>query len=545
SDIWIAVFDSAGSKIGDFDYGGNDADIPVDIEIVNDEIWITGWSDSPLSGNKTTNNCGQTADGWIIRLAKKFYINNKTLNALCKSKNSMKVHFTTTIDFNPGNIFTVQLSDANGNFSFPINIGGLTGIKTDSILVTLPPGTPVSPNYKLRIIASLPADTTTFYPFWLYGSPVVNLGNDTLICQNTNLTLSAGAQPLTSQLIWNTGGNSNSITVATPGIYWCEVQTGCGNIRDSIQVQVKFIPITDTGPDTSFCRGKTILLQSNPQFPDASYIWSTGATADSISIQNAGIYWLKVSNTCGTSTDSILTTTLPLPTINIDKSNFLCAGSSRVLDAGAGYSNYLWNNEATTPTIIINNIGTYSVIVTDNYGCTATDTTHITKMILLPAKFLLPDTSICSYEDILLKSKSNFSNYLWSTGSVSNSILVKQPAPYWLEVKDNYGCIGKDTILIKEKECPTGFYMPTGFTPNNDGKNDLCRPILFGNIVQYHFTLYNRWGEKIFESRNRFDGWDGKIRGVPSNSEVFIWICNYLVEGGKEKFEKGTVVLIR
>ena len=98
---------------------------------------------------------------------------------------------------------------------------------------------------------------------------------------------------------------------------------------------------------------------------------------------------------------------------------------------------------------------------------------------------------------------------------------------------------------VNPKECPTGFYMPTGFTPNGDGRNDLCRPILFGDLIQYHFTLYNRWGEKIFESKDRNIGWDGKLKGTALQTGVFVWTCTFQFAGDKPKFEKGTTVLIR
>ncbi|MFI5132074.1 MAG: gliding motility-associated C-terminal domain-containing protein [Chitinophagales bacterium] len=545
-DIWLCIYDSAGNKMDDMDFGGSDVDEPTDIDVVNDEIWITAWSDSQLGGNKTTNNCGQTADGWIIRLARNFYINTKTPTALCNSQGSMKVHFTTIADFNPGNTFTVQLSDANGSFAQPFIIGTLNGLRSDSVVVTLPPGLPTSSNYKIRVIGSLPADTTTSYAFWLYGAPLVNLGNDTTICERTNLSLRAGVQPPASQIVWNTGNNNSSIVVTDPGTYWCEVQSpGCGIDRDSINVQVKLIPITNIGPDTSFCAGKTVVLGANPQLPDVTYLWNTGIGNNSLAIQDGGIYWLRITNGCGSSTDSLSATKNPLPVISFDKSDFLCEGTSRILHAGNGYSIYSWNNGATTPDISVNNVGTYSVIVTDNNGCNGSDTSRINQIIQLPSKFLPGDTTICPYEDILLKPNKNFSDYLWNTGAISNSILVKQTDAYWLQVKDSYGCTGKDTIIVTPKECPTGFYMPTAFTPNSDGKNDVCKPSVFGNVIQFHFTLYNRWGEKVYESKDRNSGWDGTFKGLPAGTAVFVWTCTFQIMGDAPRLEKGTVVLIR
>jgi gliding motility-associated-like protein len=76
-------------------------------------------------------------------------------------------------------------------------------------------------------------------------------------------------------------------------------------------------------------------------------------------------------------------------------------------------------------------------------------------------------------------------------------------------------------------------------------KNDKMRPLLFGNIQLYKFTVYNRWGQVVFQSTEIGKGWDGTFRGKNQDSNVFIWTCTYQLEGEKSKMEKGTVMLIR
>ena len=126
-----------------------------------------------------------------------------------------------------------------------------------------------------------------------------------------------------------------------------------------------------------------------------------------------------------------------------------------------------------------------------------------------------------------------------------SSITIKQPGDYWLQVKDQQGCYGKDTIVVNPKDCLKGFYMPTGFTPNGDGKNDLLRPLLFGNVIQYQFIIFNRWGEEVFTSTDKSKGWNGNYKGLAQNSGIFVWMCTYKFEGEETKKESGTCVLIR
>jgi uncharacterized delta-60 repeat protein/gliding motility-associated-like protein len=101
------------------------------------------------------------------------------------------------------------------------------------------------------------------------------------------------------------------------------------------------------------------------------------------------------------------------------------------------------------------------------------------------------------------------------------------------------------TVTIDPVLCPMTFYMPTAFTPNRDGKNDICKPTLLGNIISYKFSIYNRWGQRIFETTNPQKGWDGKVSGFDTESNVFIWLCIFQFEGHVIENRRGTVVLIR
>jgi gliding motility-associated-like protein len=185
------------------------------------------------------------------------------------------------------------------------------------------------------------------------------------------------------------------------------------------------------------------------------------------------------------------------------------------------------------------------VVVTDANGCTGTDSSALTTIHPLPKGFLSPDTAICSYGTLQLKPLASFNRYLWSTGGVGSSITISQPGTYWLDATDGNNCKGRDTVVVSAKECMQGFYIPTAFTPNGDYKNDVFKPLLFGRVKKYQFTVFNRWGGVIFQTTDLQKGWDGKGTAVHLPSGVFVWICTYQLEGGERKSEKGTVMLIR
>lgn len=544
SDIWIAIFDANGNKIGDLDYGGNDADIPTDIDFINDEIWITGWSDSPMGGNKTTNNCGQTADGWVIRLSKTFYVNATTPNSLCLSQLNTKVHFTTAGNYNPGNIFTAQLSDLNGSFNTPTNIGTIASVKTDSIIVTLPANLLPGSNYKFRVIASSPLDTTGVYTVWIHGPPELNLGVDTILCTNTTITLNAGLQPSLTEYLWQNNSTNSTMLATQPGIYWCEVTSSCGTKRDSIIIQSKSKPFINVGPDVGFCSGNSIHLSSGSIGATDNYLWSTGSDANSITVTNGGQFWLQASNVCGTIRDSVTVTAYNLPVTTLGKDSILCKGLTRQLNAGAGFATYAWSTGEATENININDPGLYWVRVQDQHECFKSDTL-IVKLAIPPSDFLNDKDSICSYEKLVLTPNRSFATYQWNSGLNTKTIEVKDPGQYWLKVTDNNKCSATDTITIYPRQCLGGFYIPNAFTPNNDGRNDVFKPVIGGELQYYTFSIYNRWGEVVFKTTDISKGWDGNFKGMQSDSNVFIWTCSYQLEGEARIFDRGTVMLIR
>jgi gliding motility-associated-like protein len=181
-------------------------------------------------------------------------------------------------------------------------------------------------------------------------------------------------------------------------------------------------------------------------------------------------------------------------------------------------------------------------VVTDKNNCKGYDSLVITKIVNPPANFLPSDTSICTYGKLDLQSNAIFNNYAWNTGASSAVIIVASAGTYWLEIKDNNNCIGRDSIVVNSGDCMTGFYVPNAFTPGHDGKNDKFRPLVFGNVLQYEFTVYNRFGQIVFTTRQPGKGWDGT---ATQSSNAFAWTCRYQLENQPVKFEKGIVLLLK
>ena len=187
----------------------------------------------------------------------------------------------------------------------------------------------------------------------------------------------------------------------------------------------------------------------------------------------------------------------------------------------------------------------YWVRVEDQHGCYGSDTVDINTIGVLPANFLPADTIVCSYTGALIQPHADFVQYYWSTGETDRSIQVKTAGEYILQVVDQEGCQGSDSIRIALKDCEALLVFPNAFTPNHDGHNDVFRLKYPGHAADYNLQIFNRWGQKIFETSDTSAGWDGDFNGQHQPEGNYVWIIRYTDNSGKKQNLQGSVVLIR
>jgi gliding motility-associated-like protein len=154
-------------------------------------------------------------------------------------------------------------------------------------------------------------------------------------------------------------------------------------------------------------------------------------------------------------------------------------------------------------------------------------------------------------DDVQLQVTGSATGFSWSPPKGLSATDIANPVArpvkntwYVVTATNSAGCTDKDSVFIKVRPVP-GIYVPSAFTPNNDGKNDDFRPIISG--IQYglkDFTIFNRWGEKVFTTAQIDEGWNGNYKGLPQASGIYIWIMK-ATENGVTIQRKGTVVLIR
>jgi gliding motility-associated-like protein len=282
----------------------------------------------------------------------------------------------------------------------------------------------------------------------LPAAPSITAGGPTTFCAGGNVTLTSSAG---TSYLWSNGATTQSINVSTAGSYKVQVTnaSGCLSAASAATVvTVNAIPVTPTitaGGPTTFCNGGSVILTSNA---GTSYLWSNGATTQSINVTTSGSYTVIVTNASGCqsalSVATVVTVNaLPVtPTITADGPTTFCAGSSVTLTSSAE-ANYLWSNGAITPSINITASGSYAIQVTNASGCQSLASTvtvvTVNALPLTPTITASGPTTFCDGGSVTLSSSAG-SNYLWSNGANTASIDIATSGSYTVQVTSASGC---------------------------------------------------------------------------------------------------------
>lgn len=381
--------------------------------------------------------------------------------------------------------------------------------------------------------------------------PALSAGSDSSVCISEKFDRLASdgfatyqwINLATQSLVSGSRLLSGVLTTTTSYVLQAATSLGCTR-HDTLTMSAISARPFSLGANQNLCAGDTATFSAPTGY--ASYTWNTGSNTNSIKAWQQGQYTLSITDTnvCRTADTVNITNVfpLPIPTLGPDKS--VCTGSNLVLTPGA-FARYLWQDGRTTANFTASANGSYSVTVWDNNGCTASDTMQIQSQLPLPSSFLATTDSICQYEKLVLAPSGSYVSYLWSTGSTQPTLQVDKPGIYGLTVTDSSNCTGADSIRVIQKACMEGVYIPNAFSPDNDNLNDIFRPMVFGIVLKFEFSVYNRFGELIYQSKEPGKGWDGRWKGILQPANTYAWVCSYQLEGGEAKVEKGMVSLIR
>jgi gliding motility-associated-like protein len=413
--------------------------------------------------------------------------------------------------------------------------------------------------------------------------PTANAGTDKVItCANPTQTIgTAGVAGNTYS--WSPSAGLNNAGSAQPvasttGTYTVTVtrtSNGC-TASDAVLISADTLrPVANAGTDkTLTCSVSSILLGSTAVSGN-TYAWSPATGLDNTALAqptttSTGNYVLTVTKTANgcTATDAVTITqnrTPPAADAGSDKV-LTCIVKNVVLGTAAIAGNtYSWSPAAGLNTTAVaqpaaNTTGNYTLTVTNTAnGCSSTDAVTVSVDTIRPAADAGPDqTLIClninETEQVTLGSASlpNLS-YSWLPAeSVSDNSIAQPntniPGIYVLTVTSNSnGCKSADSVVIDSEECFCDFYVPTAFSPNSDGVNDIFLPFInCDEFSGYQLSVFNRWGELVYRTADILTGWDGFYKNESQQVDTYIWVIEYFdILRNKDILKKGTVTLLK
>jgi gliding motility-associated-like protein len=206
---------------------------------------------------------------------------------------------------------------------------------------------------------------------------------------------------------------------------------------------------------------------------------------------------------------------------------------------------------ATQTRFRANQSGSYHAVIKNLDGCdlsTGTISVFIDKArpgVTYPEEYAVRNLPL------QLQARDFGAFYSWNPGTGLSNRDIADPIfrstteqKFTIRITTATECITIDTQVVKIIPA-VEIFVPTAFTPNGDGKNDLLRPTLMGLKDMHYFRVFNRWGELVYETKTKRAGWDGRIGGAMQGSGVFVWVVSGVGVDGKTHVRRGTSALIR
>jgi gliding motility-associated-like protein len=423
--------------------------------------------------------------------------------------------------------------------------------------------------------------------FWIFGgqSDVGNLNQTWKFTNECQDEISGTITPATASIceggtlvLTATGGTSYewrrddelisgqteaTLNVTQPGTYSVIIKNGdcSGPASNTAVVELATAPSGTISPaSASICDGGSQVLTATG---GASYEWRrnkvliNGQTGATLTATLPGTYSVIIKNgSCsGPASNTAIITEATAPTGTISPASAsICEGGAQVLTATGGTS-YEWLRDGVTikdetvANLSVTTPGTYSVII-KNGGCSgpASNTVVVTLSSIAGSRY--PSVKVIANVPTRLSARSAGVDYEWSpvTGldnpsSPTPTVTISTDIQYLIKITPSDGCKIVDTLLVKVGT-EDKIFVPTAFTPNDNGINDRLRPLSRLGSIQY-FRVYNRWGNLVFQTNEIGEGWDGRYKGVLQPADTYTWFLLGVKPNGEPVKQTGKTLLIR
>jgi gliding motility-associated-like protein len=455
---------------------------------------------------------------------------------------------------------TTTTSGGTSPYTYLWNDGNTNANRTNLIIGTYTVTVTDNHNCTASISATL-AQPTALGISETHTDVLCNGGTDGTITTTT----SGGTSPYT--YLWNDGNINANRTNLIIGTYTVTVTDNhsCTASVSATIAQPGLLSVSETHTDVSCFGGSngTAIASGNSGSPGYTYLWSTGSVSSFISNLTAGSYTVTITDThnCTASvtasiiqpagmtfTDTVINPTCPTLPDNGNITLYITGGTMPY--------NFSWNNGNYGAVAYPLAPGNYSVTVTDAGGCTITSAYTLSYLFDFTID-ASPSVSIDLGESTTLDYTlfGNAGNYWnsWSpSGPLSCSDCVSPIAApivttlFHILVTNDYGCTASDTVTVYVNPVYS-IFIPNVFTPNGDGNNDFFE--VFGKKEawkQFEVEVFDRWGERVYQSNDMNFKWDGQYKGKDLPPAVFVYQIHLTyLDNYTDKLFKGSVTLVR
>ena len=325
-----------------------------------------------------------------------------------------------------------------------------------------------------------------------------------------------------------------------------------GDGKQEFQILVMPAPRLSLGSDTVLCPGESIALAARSSFSafrseeDAkpTYRWQDGSADDELLVDHTGTYWVMAWDKFGCKgRDIVRVTVAETPQPDLGKDLFTCTDEPVTLSPGT-FSVYKWQDGSAASELTVKKPGKYWVEVTDQCGQKAIDTLNISPW-KTPTINLGKDLFTCERDTLLLDAGKGFVGYKWTGGSNKQSIAATETGTYWVTALDKAGCEVTDSVYVEIEPCTSELAIPSAFSPNGDGLNDVFRPKSAQNLADFSIQIFDPSGLLVYLSKGKNAAWNGQFEKRELPAGPYTYTIQYTAEEGKRIFDAGTVQLKR
>ena len=329
---------------------------------------------------------------------------------------------------------TVELNAGTGMTSYLWS----NGEESESIFVT-GPGV-----YSVTVFNDFGCENSASVNVTELDTPNLLLNETEEICQGDTIEVSVISSY--NSYAWSNGASSQTVELFNQGSYSLTVNDAICVYYDTINIVFYPQPNVDLGNDQYLCDGSSIVFDAGDGF--AQYLWQNGSSQQTYTLNSQATVMVTVTdvNDC-TDSDTVVITQSENPELNLGNDTAICAYNEMVLNAGEDYESYLWSTGSSSQNITLDAGGTYSLTVSNEYGCTTSDFI-IVELWPVPEIDLGDDLEFCSTSSEILSVEGEFPVYNWSNNSNTPTISVNESNNYSLTVTNTYACTGSDNINV-------------------------------------------------------------------------------------------------